>query len=151
MDDTNLLMDASSRLNHRDEVKISRHKANPPSPLRTEGSLTVFTSLPMASLFSNTIDLKPSIDSIPNYSKGFTFPSVSATYQQQPPTPTLSRPLVEKSTVQKGQSSTTLVTSGSFDATRTQSTTNKDSSHASNLENGTRYGTMPIDWFCYYQ
>ncbi|XP_074565040.1 uncharacterized protein LOC141821542 [Curcuma longa] len=141
VDDTNLLMDPSSRLNHRDEVKISQHKANPPSPIRTEGSPTVFTSLPVTSLFSSTIDLKPSIDTVANYSKGFTFPSVSAT-SQQPPTPTLPGPLVEKSTMQKGQSTTTLVTSGSLDASRAQSTTNKDSSHASNLENGTRLSNV---------
>ncbi|XP_042409434.1 nuclear pore complex protein NUP1-like isoform X3 [Zingiber officinale] len=77
---------------------------------------------------------------ISKYSKDFSFPSINVSFTSElPPTPTLPGPFLEKSMVQKVQSTTPLVISGSMEASTTQSDTNRDSSHAvSTLENCTR-------------
>ncbi|XP_042464053.1 nuclear pore complex protein NUP1-like isoform X1 [Zingiber officinale] len=134
------VMDPSSQLKHEDESNISQHKAIPST--RTEGSPpTVLANFPSTSVFSKASDLKPSIDSVAKYSKGFTFPSMpSSLTSQPPPTPTMPRPLVQKLVTQKEHGMTPSFTSASMGAKRALFSlpTTKDNSHASMLENGTR-------------
>lgn len=132
-------MDPSSQHKNGDELKLSQYKGVPLSLIGREGSTpTVLANCP------STSDLKPSIDSLANYNKGFTFPSMSASFTSQPPpTPTMPGPLVQKPVMQKEHSTTPLFTSGSMGVNRALfSLPIKKDSHASILENDKRYGTI---------